>query len=35
LLMYIVKFEKIEFLRTPKSELIGLTILISVLVCIK
>ena len=35
LLIYIIKFENIEFLKTPNSELMGLIILISLLVSLK
>ena len=35
LLIYIIRFENIEFLKTPNSELIGFIILISFFVCLK
>ena len=35
LFIYIIKFENIEFLKTPKSELIGFTILISLFLSLK
>ena len=35
LLIYIIKFENIEFLKTPSSELKGFTILISLFLSLK